>query len=140
MKIKKNCWFFFCACAAITGTPLLALAAKTAEQGNKTYDLIAKIANILSNIVLLLMAVAVVVFLWGILEFLTAGGEKEGVEKGRNRIIFGIIGLFVMVAMWGLVNIIAKTLDLKDPANQGREWKAPELPGLGKSMFDVPRQ
>jgi len=38
--------------------------------------------------------------------------DEEAKKAGRDRIIFGIIGLAVIVAMWGLVNILIKTLVL----------------------------
>ncbi|MBI2628060.1 MAG: hypothetical protein HYW71_01325 [Candidatus Niyogibacteria bacterium] len=45
----------------------------------------------------------------GVLQFVTSGGDEEKRKEGRDHIIYGLIGLFIMVAVWGLVNAIAGT-------------------------------
>lgn len=57
----------------------------------------------------IIIAAAVVYFVYGIARFVMAGDEaaKEG---AKDRIIYGIVGLFVIVAMWGIVNILISTL------------------------------
>lgn len=47
-------------------------------------------------------------FLYGLTEYILAS-EEGGKAEGRNRIIYGIVGLFVMVTVWGLVNVVATT-------------------------------
>ena len=59
------------------------------------------VMNILSQVVILLIALAVVFFLYGILKYITAGEDEERRNKMRNLMIYGIIGLFVMISFWG---------------------------------------
>ena len=75
------------------------------------------IAQILGNIetvvrqaIGLLFVVATVVFLWGIINYVIAGGDEKKLENAKSFIIYGLIGLFVMVAMWGLVTAVFTTL------------------------------
>ena len=68
--------------------------------------------NFLSQAVILLIALAVVFFLYGILKYITAGDDEEKRTKMKNTIIYGIIGLFVMVSFWGIVNILINTFEL----------------------------
>lgn len=79
----------------------------------KTFaDFLCQIINILNKAIPLLLTLATVVFLWGIVRFIyNAGNEKER-ENGRLFIIYGLIGLFVIVAMWGLVNVLLTTFGL----------------------------
>ncbi|MFA6463850.1 MAG: hypothetical protein WCV55_02495, partial [Candidatus Paceibacterota bacterium] len=48
----------------------------------------------------LLIIIAVVVFLYGVLKFISAGDNEEARQSGRNVMIYGIIVLFVMVSIW----------------------------------------
>ena len=49
--------------------------------------------------------------------------QLEVTEKeARNVMIYGIIGLFVMVAVWGLVNVLINTF--------GLSTSVPQVPGL----------
>ena len=68
--------------------------------------------NFLSQAVILLIALAVVFFLYGILKYITAGDDEEKRTKMKNTIIYGIIGLFVMISFWGIVNILINTFEL----------------------------
>lgn len=68
------------------------------------------IISILDNIVILLMAAAVVVIVWGAFQMIYS---EEKRKSGRETVVYGIIGLFVMVSIWGLVNILTNTFNLR---------------------------
>src|SRR3989338_1943351 len=66
------------------------------------------IIDFLDSIIPILFLIATIVFLLGIILFITSllYGEKEKKKKeGRQYIIFGLIVFFVMVAVWGIVNV-----------------------------------
>ena len=60
----------------------------------------------------LLVTVAVVVFIIGILKYIAGADEAAKREEGRKFMIYGIVALFVMVSIWGLVGIIKGTFGL----------------------------
>jgi hypothetical protein len=69
---------------------------------------------ILNPIIVLMFLVALVVFFWGLVELIRdAGGE--GKETGRRHIMWGIVGLFIMVAVYGIIRIILSTFGLSSP-------------------------
>ncbi|MEI6528751.1 MAG: hypothetical protein WCO10_03755 [bacterium] len=69
------------------------------------------INNILGPLVPLLVSLAVVLFIWGVIKFIfSEGGEKK--EEGKTFMFWGVIGLFVMVSLWGLVAIFQSTFNL----------------------------
>jgi amino acid transporter len=71
------------------------------------------IANILKPLVPFIVGLAVVVFIYGVLTtMLSEGGEKK--EDGKKYMLWGIIGIFVMVSVWGLVNIVSRTIGLQN--------------------------
>lgn len=101
---------------AVVFSPVVAMAAETTD----FETLVRKIVSALALVVPLLIAVGVVVFLYGVVKYITAGGDETKRKEGRDAIVYGIIGIFVMVSVWGLVWILLNTFDL--------EKGAPELP------------
>jgi mannose/fructose/N-acetylgalactosamine-specific phosphotransferase system component IID len=73
--------------------------------------LITKIQGILNGIVPLLVTLGVVFLIWGIVQYVIGDGE-EAKKKGKDRIIYGIIGLAVIIGLWGLVNIVTNTFGI----------------------------
>jgi len=74
------------------------------------------IKGILRPIVPLLVGLAVVVFIYGVfLLMLSEGGEKK--EEGKQYMLWGIIGIFVMVSVWGIVAILGDTFGLGNNNN-----------------------
>lgn len=65
-----------------------------------------RIITFLNQIIPFLVLIATVIFLWGVVRYITAGGDEEKIKEGRNLIIYGIIGLAVMIGVWGFVNIV----------------------------------
>ncbi|MEI6478779.1 MAG: hypothetical protein WCO18_00655 [bacterium] len=53
-----------------------------------------------------LILVAVVIFLSGVVKFVSAGDSEEKRQSGRQVMVFGIIVLFVMISVWGIVALI----------------------------------
>lgn len=71
----------------------------------------------------LVFAISFLLFIWGVFKLLIAQGEKEESRKeGRTFILWGIIGLAVMVAAWGLVSLLLGTFGLEGDS------AAPDLP------------
>lgn len=75
-------------------------------------DLVDKILvnGILRPLVPLLVTLAIVVFIYGVLTTVLADGEKR--EDGKKYMMWGIVGIFVMVSLWGLVAILTNTFGL----------------------------
>jgi hypothetical protein len=72
----------------------------------------------------LLFAVAMVAFIWGVIQFYINPDNEEKRKNGKNYIIGGLIGLFVMIAMWGLVGILTGTFGFSN----GTKLVLPQLP------------
>lgn len=60
-------------------------------------------------VILLLYAAAFALFVVGMLRFFTSGGE-EGRKKGKQHMLWGVIGLAVLFAVWGLVKVLLELL------------------------------
>ena len=76
------------------------------------------IAFINQTLVPLVFALALIVFIWGLFQsFILGGADPEAREKGKGLMLWGIVAFFVMVSVWGLVNILTGTLTLNDGVN-----------------------
>ena len=78
--------------------------------------MLCKIADLLSYVVPVLATLGVVYFVWGVVQYVI-GGDEEAKTKGRDRIIFGLIGLAVIVSLWGLVRLIQDTFQVSNFGN-----------------------
>ena len=79
-------------------------------------DVICQIAQILNRIIPTLITLGVVYFIWGVLTYVISK-EEEAKTAGRNRIVFGVIGLAVILGVWGLVYIVRHTFGLTGNVN-----------------------
>ena len=104
--------------------PALALAQSNYQGASGLAGLIAWFASILGLVAPILVSVAVVWLLFNIVRYAIAGGEDER-KKAKGEIIWGIIGLFVMVSVWGLVGVLQSTFSLG-----GNTVAVPVLPGI----------
>jgi len=71
------------------------------------------IQPLLNAIVPILITIGVIYFIWGIVQYVIADDEKAK-DAGKNRMIYGLIGLFVIVTFWGLITVISNTLGVQN--------------------------
>lgn len=79
----------------------------------------------LNYIVPALVTIAVVFFIWGVIQFISSSDE-EAKKGGRAKIINGLIGLFVIVTFWGIIAVVKDSFDISN--NTGGEGIAPCVP------------
>ena len=70
---------------------------------------------ILYPLISLMMAVALLVFLWGCFEFIMAAGDPGARTTGKKHILWGIVGMVVMVSAYGILTIAVGTFGLDIP-------------------------
>jgi hypothetical protein len=106
-------------------TPFIALA----QTGGRTTSLqgaLAVIANLINLAIPVLIGASVLVFMWGLFLYLTNISDEEAKSKGKDIMIWGIIALFVMFSVFGLVNLLIGTFSL-----QNNGIPAPQVPSSG---------
>ena len=97
---------FFRNAAIALGALLMPLGARAASLAELTDDIIVLVNG---SIVPLIYALAFLVFIIGMVRFFFLGGE-EGREKGKQLMLWGIIGFVVMFSVWGIVNLLLTIL------------------------------
>ena len=95
--------------ATMTGaTILFPLTAFAADK--KLSDIINTIVSYLGDILFLLMALAVVIFVWYVIKYFIMPNESR--KEAGQYVMYSLIGFFVILSMWGIVSVISNTLDI----------------------------
>lgn len=69
--------------------------------------------TLIKSVVPLLFSLAVVGFIWGVIQYFINAENEEKRKKGKTYMIWGLVALFVMISMWGLVGILTNTFHIK---------------------------
>lgn len=65
---------------------------------------------VINPIIVLIFAVSLVYFVYGLVQYLVNPDNEEIRKSSKNRMLYGIIGLFIMTAVFGIMNIILNTI------------------------------
>lgn len=81
-------------------------------------EFIGKVDNMIINpLISFLFALAVVFFLYGVFEFLSNQANEEKKTTGKSHMLWGIVGITIMMGVWFLLGIILSTLGINDEIN-----------------------
>jgi hypothetical protein len=98
-KISKFCFVPI----IIAGLPLLAFA-----QFGQTTMILSAFKFQITKLVPITFALALLFFFWGVAKYVWSEGTSK--ESGRKIMIWGVVALFVMASVWGLVEFIQTAL------------------------------
>lgn len=85
---------------------------------SKAYELLNKIVEVIVNpIIFLMFAVALVVFLWGVAEFVRNSNDSASQSKGKSHILWGLVGMAIMVSAFAIIRVALGTFDIAPPAS-----------------------
>lgn len=73
------------------------------------------VESIIDPLVLLIFSAGIFLFTWGLVVFLTNLESSEARQKGVQHMIWGILGVFIMATVFGVINIITDTFGLSIP-------------------------
>lgn len=76
-------------------------------------EFIGKVDNMIINpLIGLLFALAIVFFLYGVFEFFSNQTNEEKKTIGKSHMLWGIIGITIMMGVWTILGIMLNTLDI----------------------------
>ncbi len=70
---------------------------------------------LITSLVPVLFSIAMVAFIWGVIQTFINPNNEEARKKGKAYVLWGLIGLFIMVTMWSLVGVFTDTFGLGAP-------------------------
>jgi len=103
---------------AIIASPVLALAQTSGIGTNGIFGFLDAANTLINRLIPFIIALTVLVFLWGVFRFVIAN-DQEKRKEARGYMVWGVVSLFVMVAVWGLVNVLVRTFQLDTNAPPG---------------------
>ena len=86
--------------------------AATGENGIK--GLLGTISDLVNTSIGILVTLALAVFFWGLVKYIFHLGGDKAIEGGKRLMIYGVIALFVMTSVWGLVNYLRDFLGVAE--------------------------
>lgn len=69
--------------------------------------------QIINPLILLLFALALAYFLYGMFEFIAGGANDEKKTIGKSHMFWGVIGLTIMMGVWFILGLILDTFNIK---------------------------
>ena len=83
-------------------------------------DLVQGIAtHIVNPIIRVFFAVALAFFLWGVISMIASGEKEEARQKGRDHILWGLVGMGIMIAAFSLLKLVTSTFGV-DASSQSK--------------------
>lgn len=95
---------------------LFALPAMALAQFGDIDDFFGDINQFINDtLVPLVFGIAFLVFIWGVFKyFIQGGGDSEAQEKGKQLMLYAVIGFVLMVSIWGIVNLLSEGFGFDD--------------------------
>lgn len=59
-----------------------------------------------------LFTLGLFLFIWGIVEFLWGVKNGEASQKGKDHMVYGLIGMLIMVSVYGIIALIVNSFGL----------------------------
>lgn len=78
--------------------------------------LLLAMSQVLKTLLPVLGGIAILVFLWGLAVFILNSGNEKAAEEGKSRMIWGVVGIFVIFSMWGLITVFQQDFIGSSPA------------------------
>src|SRR5680860_939356 len=72
--------------------------------------LITEVQNLVGSLIPLLIGLGLIGFLYGLVIYIFKAGNEGEAERGKQIMFWGVIALFVMVSVWGIVTVLQTSL------------------------------
>jgi hypothetical protein len=77
-------------------------------------DVADSIGTLINTLTPIVVALALLYFFWGLAQYILKADDPEAKEKGKHIMVRGIIALFVMVSIWGIIRVLQTTFGVED--------------------------
>ncbi len=95
-----------------TGIVVAAMVAPFAAFAANITTSLTSIGALINLATPIVVALALLGFFWGLAMYIFAGASSDTKKKGLSTMIWGIIALFVMLSVFGIVNALQSTLNV----------------------------
>lgn len=72
-----------------------------------------KVNNLIFNpIIKIIFLFALIVFIWGVFQYIKNSDSDSERETGRKHMLWGIVGMFIMISVFGIMSLIMNTVEV----------------------------
>ncbi len=91
----------------------------TFEKLSKTPAVAGVVDKVMSVIVIPiiegLVVFTILIFIWGVVQMIMNSDDSDARKTGQNHVLWGVIGLVIMLSAYGIIQVIANTIGVSDP-------------------------
>ena len=110
--------------ALIIGVSFLLPLVAGAQFDNVEDNIVEPIGRIIGLLIPIVFALALLYFFWGLATYILSAEQDKDLAK--KRMLWGIVALFVMASVWGLVRFLGDAVGI----DQGDDVIVPGVPGV----------
>lgn len=107
--MKKFTWAL---AATALVAPLSAFAATNCNSSGGLCGILDTIGNLIGTATPIVVALALLGFFWGLAIYIFNSGDEKKRTEGRGIMIWGILALFIMLSVFGIVQALQSTFNL----------------------------
>jgi len=96
---------------AVVATPLVTLAQGGAPLSNISI-IVTQLQLLVNGLLPLVAAIALLAFFWGLAKYVFQADDDEAKAKGKNIMIGGIVALFLIAAIGGIIEFISNAFGI----------------------------
>lgn len=79
-------------------------------------DIIQLVGAIIDRLIPIAASLALLAFFWGLAKYIfKVGGDENAVKEAKRTMIVGVIALFLIAAVGGIVELLAATIGIENP-------------------------
>lgn len=78
-------------------------------------------AKIINPLIEFAFIIALVVFLFGVMEFIRGAASEEKRSKGKQHMLWGLVGFIVMFGVFGIINLLVNTFGIRGAKINNKE-------------------
>ena len=76
-------------------------------------QIVGKFVDLIINpAILVIFSLGMLMFVWGLVQFLKSLSDGKVSEDGKQHMIYGVLGMFIMVSVFGIISLISNTFGL----------------------------
>lgn len=91
----------------VAASPFVVLAAGDLSNVD---TFLGNVMGLINTLLALCVALAVLLFFWGLVKYMKNAGDEEKSKEGKSLMIWGIVILFIMASVWGIVGFFKEAL------------------------------
>ncbi len=73
-------------------------------------SLLDQIGDLIGAAIPIAIALGLLLFIWGLVMYIGGSGDRK--EEGKNKMIWGVLALFIMVSVWGIVAVLGQIFNV----------------------------